>query len=102
MIATVVAVLLPVGAAWQVLQALRLRPATDSRLTAAAVACCLGIGLSSVTTFAAVSLGLFPGPGVRRRAMRCCGSRLAGWPGASAAASLRSLPPSRQTSQPRP
>ena len=61
MIAAVVALLLPVVAAWNVLQALRLRPATDSRLTAAAVACCLGIGLSSVTTFAAVSLGVFPG-----------------------------------------
>ena len=61
MIAAVVALLLPILAAWRVLQALRPRPATDSRLTAASVACCLGIGLSSVTTFAAVSLGMFPG-----------------------------------------
>ena len=36
------------------------RPA-DSRLITAAVASCLGIGLSSVTTFLAVSLGMFPG-----------------------------------------
>ena len=60
MIATVVALLLPVMAAWWVLRALRLRPATDSRLTTAAIASCLGIGLSSVTTFLAVSLGMFP------------------------------------------
>jgi hypothetical protein len=61
MIAAVVALLLPVAAAWNVLRAWRLRPAADSRLTAGAVACCLGIGFSSVTTFAAVSLGMFPG-----------------------------------------
>ena len=61
MIAAVVGLLLPIVAAWCVLRAWRLRPATDSRLTAAAIASCLGIGFSSVTTFAAVSLGMFPG-----------------------------------------
>jgi hypothetical protein len=61
MIGVVVGLLLPIVAAWCVLRAWRLRPATDSRLTAAAIACCLGIGFSSVTTFAAVSLGMFPG-----------------------------------------
>ena len=62
MIAAVVGLLLPVTAAWWALRALRLRPATDSRLTTAAVACCLGIGFSSLTTFVAVLLGVFPGP----------------------------------------
>ena len=61
MIAVAVGLLLPIGAAWWGLRALHLRPATDSRLTTAAVACCLGIGLSSLTTFFAVLLGLFPG-----------------------------------------
>jgi hypothetical protein len=62
MIAAVVGLFLPVMAAWWALQAFDLRPATDSRLTRAGVACCLGIGLSSLTTFAAVTLGFFPGP----------------------------------------
>ena len=61
MIAAVVGLLLPIVAAWCVLRAWRLRPAVDSRVTAAAIAACLGIGFSSVTTFAAVSLGMFPG-----------------------------------------
>ena len=61
MIAVVVGLFLPIGAAWWGLRALHLRPATDSPLTTAAVACCLGIGLSSLTTFLAVSLHLFPG-----------------------------------------
>jgi hypothetical protein len=61
MIAAAVGLFLPIGAAWWGLRALRLRPATDSRLTTGAVACCLGVGLSSLTTFLAVLLGLFPG-----------------------------------------
>jgi hypothetical protein len=60
MIAATVGLVLPLAAAWWVLRALRLRPAVDSRLTLAGVACCLGIGFSSLTTFAAVQLGVFP------------------------------------------
>jgi hypothetical protein len=62
MIAALAGLVLPVAVAWWVLRAFALRPATDSRLTRAGVACCLGIGFSSLTTFAAVTLGFFPGP----------------------------------------
>ena len=62
MIAALAGLFLPVAVAWWALRAFGLRPATDSRLTTAGVACCLGIGLSSLTTFAAVTLGFFPGP----------------------------------------
>ena len=84
MIAAVVGLFLPIGAAWWGLRALRLRPATDSRLTTAAVACCLGIGLSSLTTFARGVAGPVSRAGVRRRRRGCCGWRSARPPGGRA------------------
>lgn len=62
MILALAGLLLPAVAAWWVLRALRLRVPGDSPVLTIAVACALGIGASSLVTFAAVFLRAFPGP----------------------------------------
>lgn len=51
MTTAVVGLLLPVGAVWLLMLALRLRKAGDSTLLTLALALCCGLGLSSVVTF---------------------------------------------------
>ena len=62
MILALAGLLLPAVAAWWVLRALQLRVPGDSRVLTVAVACALGIGASSLVTFAAIVLRAFPGP----------------------------------------
>jgi len=48
---------LPIGASWLALRALGLRSSSDSAAVTGAVACCLGLALATVGTFATLTLG---------------------------------------------